>query len=175
MAPRVQVQPVLGLPSQSRSMPSQRSGEGRTWFWQVLHAVPMPVGSDAQVCVPESTQWPDFDMPAALRIEQIPMTGPAQVVLDNEAAILATLATQQAGVQCLSDADTTGTGTEGTGTSTSTSAGDEVAADESETAPTYDLPYDTTCGCATTREQAPLAIGLGLVVLGSIAPRRRRA
>ncbi len=130
--------------------------------------------ADAQVCVPESTQWPDFDMPAALRIEQIPMTGPAQVVLDNEAAILATLATQQAGVQCLSDADTTGTGTEGTGTSTSTSAGDEVAADESETAPTYDLPYDTTCGCASSPAEAPLAIGLALFVLAAIAPRRPR-
>ena len=125
--------------------------------------------AETQVCVSESSVWPMIEgMPKALRIEQIPMAGPAQVTLDNSATALGLLATQQATVTCESNQAGDGDG------DGSTSSGDEVA-DESSSGPTYDLPYDTTCGCATTREQAPLAIGLGLVVLGSIAPRRRRA
>jgi MYXO-CTERM domain-containing protein len=140
-------------------------------------------GTDAAVCVPDGSTWPNFDMPAALRVEQVPMMGPAQVVVDNEPAILAALATQQASVQCLSEGTSgtgtdTGTGEDGTGDSVDGSgsgieAGDEVA-DESGTEAGYDLPYDTSCGCANSSSEAPLAIGLGLLVLGLTAPRRRR-
>jgi MYXO-CTERM domain-containing protein len=137
---------------------------------------------DAQVCVPSSEQWPDFDMPAALRIEQVPMMGPPQVVADNEEAILAALATQQEGVQCLGAGDgdgdsgsgtDDGTGDEG-GSGSGIEGGNDEIGDESGTGPTYDLPYDTSCGCANSAHEAPLAIGLGLLVLGLIAPRRRR-
>ncbi|MFV8753287.1 DUF2330 domain-containing protein [Nannocystaceae bacterium ST9] len=133
-------------------------------------------GSNAEVCVPSASAWPSFDMPAALRIEQMPMMGPAQIVVDNQQAILDALAAQQAGVECQSVGD--GDGDSGSGTADATGgtgleAGDEIA-DETETGPTYDLPYDTTCGCATSPDQAPLAIALGLLVFGWIVPRRAR-
>jgi MYXO-CTERM domain-containing protein len=126
-------------------------------------------GQPTVVCRPDGEGWPVIEgMPNALRIEHIPMAGPSQVTVDLTSGSLALLAAQQATVSCLSsmgDGDGDGDG------------GDELADDGSSTTtqgdPTYELPYDTTCGCAATPDQAPLAIGLGLLVLGLIAPRRR--
>jgi MYXO-CTERM domain-containing protein len=122
----------------------------------------------AEVCVPAGDPWPTIEgMPSALRIEQVPMAGPPQVSVDLTTASLALLVDQQGTVSCMSN-DGGEVGDGGT---------DELADDESTTesgGSIYDLPYDTTCGCATSQGQAPLAIGLGLLVLGWIGPRRRR-
>lgn len=135
-------------------------------------------GTAQAVCVPAGTTWPSFDMPAALRIEQVPMAGPPQVLVDNEVEIVATLAEQQQGTLCSSAGGGESTGSDGsgdTGTSETTNAtasgGDEAEATTSGL--TYDLPYDTSCGCASERGEAPLAIALGLLVLGLARPRRR--
>ncbi len=134
-------------------------------------------GTPTPVCVPAATTWPAIEgMPQALRVEQIPMTGPPQVTLDLTDAALALMATQQATVECASDQTGTGTdsGSDSGTTTTTSSGGDELGDDESTTSPSYDLPYDTSCGCSAEPAQAPLAIGLGLLVLGWLAPRRRR-
>jgi MYXO-CTERM domain-containing protein len=129
------------------------------------------------VCVPEATAWPSLDVPYALRIEQLPMAGPAQVLVDNEAVILDALVEQQDGLSCNSlGGGETGSGSEsdaGTGSGATASGGDDEA-DATTSGPTYDLPYDTSCGCASERGEAPLAIALGLLVLGLARPRRRR-
>jgi MYXO-CTERM domain-containing protein len=125
-------------------------------------------GADTPVCVPAGTSYPSWtEMPLALRVEQIPLMGPPQVVLDNSEAILAAHHSQQAGVECIADGGNGDGGGDGSG------GGDEAADDESG-GPTYDLPYDLRCGCATERGEAPVAVGLALLVLGLLRPRRRR-
>lgn len=130
-------------------------------------------GTAQAVCVPMATAWPNFAMPYALRIEQLPMAGPAQVLVDNEADILATLAQQQDGQLCNSVGGGESGGDTGSGDSGSTTSSGGDEADGSSSGPSYDLPYDTTCGCASERGEAPLAIALGLLVLGLVRPRRR--
>jgi MYXO-CTERM domain-containing protein len=132
-------------------------------------------GTPTPVCVPESTSWPAIEgMPAALQIEQIPMAGPPQVATDQTETALALLATQQATVECAAMGEgETGDG-DGDAEGTTTTGQDEVG-DDGESGPIYDLPYDTTCGCATSSGQAPWAIALGLFVLVFIGPRRRRS
>lgn len=97
--------------------------------------------------------WPGFvDMPAALRIERIPMSGPPQVLADNAATVLEQVAAQQADVTCkLATIPEGGGGGDG-----GLTLGEKL------------------CGCATTEGEAPIAIVLGILVLGIAAPIRRR-
>jgi MYXO-CTERM domain-containing protein len=133
-------------------------------------------GAPTPVCVPSGEGWPTIaGMPNVLKIEQIPMAGPPQTTVDLTEAALALLAAQQESVECAAmGSGETGDGDSGDGDGTSSSGQDDVA-DDGESGPSYDLPYDTTCGCATSSGETPLAIGLGLLVLGLIAPRRRRS
>ncbi|MCA9687118.1 MAG: hypothetical protein KC457_33470, partial [Myxococcales bacterium] len=131
-------------------------------------------GQSTPVCQPAGTAYPTFEgMPAALRIEQIPMTGPAQVTTENSAIILDSYQAQQAGVECANAG-----GTDTTDTTDTTTAGNDDVADESDGEPTYDLPYDVSCGCSSDGpdgpNQAPLGLALGLLVLSLTWPRRRR-
>ena len=43
-----------------------------------------------------------------------------------------------------------------------------------ETGTPYDLPYDIGCGCSADRSEGPVGVALGLLLLGLLAPRRRR-
>ena len=134
-------------------------------------------GEDYPVCVPGAGAFPAFaDMPAALRVEQIPMMGPPQVTTDNLAAIDAAYMSYDEGVECVADEGGTGTGDSGDGDSgDGDGSGDAGAEDGTETGPGYDLPYDVSCGCSTPAGGgAPVAIGLGLLVLGLLGPWRRR-
>ncbi len=103
-------------------------------------------GQDASVCA-QNNIWPDFaDMPAALRIERIPLTGPPQVLADNTATVLDQVAARQAEVEC------------------------ELLT----TLPEIDPDAGKLCGCAATRGETPIAILLGMLVLGLASPLRRR-
>jgi MYXO-CTERM domain-containing protein len=125
-------------------------------------------GDQTPVCVPEGQSYPAWeDMPLALRIEKVPSMGPPQVITDNREAILAAYQSQQAGVECLaSDGDELGD------TGDAPSEGD--SSDESTSGPTYDLPYDVTCGCSTERGEMPIGVALGLGLLALLGPWRRR-
>jgi MYXO-CTERM domain-containing protein len=138
---------------------------------QLFHV--MVEGVDTPVCVPADATYPSpwADMPAALRVEQVPMMGPPQIVTDNAALIASIHEDHETGSECVAG----GGGTEGTGNeSDGTADGDGDTAGETSNEPAYELPYDTTCGCATERGSAPLGIALGLLVLGLISPLRRR-
>jgi MYXO-CTERM domain-containing protein len=133
-------------------------------------------GEDTPLCVPQGASYPSFDgqMPAALRIEQVPMSGPPQVVVDNGTTIMDVYQSYQEGVECLADAGGTGeSGGDGDGDAGGSA---EAGGDESTGTggPTYDLPYDVSCGCSTNRGAAPVGVALGLLVLGLIGPWRRR-
>ena len=135
-------------------------------------------GEEYRVCVPGAGAFPAIpDMPAALRIEQIPMMGPPQVTTDNLPLIDEAFGAYQSGVECLGDEGETETGDTGGTTSTggSSSSGGDDGGESTETGPTYDLPYDVSCGCTTPDGGgAPLGVALGLLVLGLIGPWRRR-
>jgi MYXO-CTERM domain-containing protein len=129
---------------------------------QVFHV--MVEGADTPVCVPAGSTYPSnpdnpvwADMPAALRIEQIPMMGPPQILEDNAALIAELHADHQSQVECTAQAPM------GDG-------GDDGGGDD----PGENSPYDTNCGCSTERGSTPLGIALGLLVLGLVAPFRRR-
>ncbi len=136
-------------------------------------------GEDTPVCVPENATYPGWiDMPWALRIEQIPMVGPAQITTDNAEAIASSYELYQAGVECAGgggDGDGDGDGETG-GDGDSGDGGEAGDGEEESTTgePEYDLPYNVNCGCATEPGTKPVAVGLGLLVLGLIGPWRRR-
>ncbi|KIG16331.1 hypothetical protein DB30_04791 [Enhygromyxa salina] len=128
---------------------------------------------DTPVCVPEGSVYPASaphpawqEMPAALRIEQIPMMGPPQLVQDNAELIASVYAGYQSEVECVTD--------ESVGDDGGSEEADGGNAEGGSEDSGYNLPYDTTCGCSTPGGSAPLGIGLGLLVLGLIGPWRRR-
>ena len=131
-------------------------------------------GEDYPVCVPEGVSYPsewDPGMPAALRIEQVPMMGPPQVTTDNLELITAAFASYDEGVSCEAAGGETGdTGAESGG---NTDSGGEDGDESTETGPSYDLPYDISCGCSTPGGTAPVGLGFGLLVLALIGPWRR--
>ena len=136
-------------------------------------------GTDTPVCVPQSAIYPGWvDMPWALRIEQMPMVGPPQVVTDNAVAIDDAYQAYQAGVECAGgggDGDGDGDGDPGDGDGDGDPSSDDGEEDESTTGEsTYDLPYNVNCGCSTEGGAAPVGVALGLLVLGLIGPWRRR-
>jgi MYXO-CTERM domain-containing protein len=136
---------------------------------QLFHV--MVEGVDTPVCVPGDASYPSpwAEMPAALRVEQVPMMGPPQIVTDNAALIASIHEDHETQAECIAG----GGGTDDTGGDAG-SDGDGDTAGETSSGPAYELPYDTTCGCSTERGSAPLGIALGLLVLGLIRPSRRR-
>lgn len=132
-------------------------------------------GTDTPVCVPEGFGYPTTfpiwsSMPQALRIEQVPEMGPPQVEVDNSESIMTAHANYQASVECLADASEDTNGDPGD------DGGDEAADESTGTGgePTYELPYNVTCGCSTERGGTPIGVALGLVVLALLGPWRRR-
>jgi len=124
-------------------------------------------GVDNPLCVPAGAEYPVWSaMPYALRVEQIPSLGPAQVITDNAELIASEYASEQATVECMADGGGDGDGDDGP------SAGDDAGTETGE--PVYNLPYDIACGCTAERDAAPVGVALGLIVLGLISPWRRR-
>ena len=129
-------------------------------------------GEDYGVCVPQGTTYPEWEMPAALRIEQVPLMGPPQVVTDNRELIDSVFDSHQESVVCTSypegetggdgDGDGDGSGTDGDSAG-GTSGGDPGLDDG-----------NASCGCSTPSGEAPFGAALGLLVLGLIGPWRCR-
>lgn len=133
----------------------------------------IPFGAQTvEVCVPDTGDFPSIEgMPAALRVEQPPMSGPPQVVVDNEALALELLAAQQATVTCDNDMGDSG-GSEGGSSGGSGGSGLTAGNDESEAG--LDAA-SSGCGCTSGSDSGPWALALGLVVLGLVRTRGRGA
>ncbi len=130
-------------------------------------------GQDMPVCVPEYEAYPGWEnMPASLWSEQIPMVGAPQIVYDNRDAVASAYELYQAGVQCeIGDGDGDGTGDGGPGDG---DGGDPSDSDGTSGKLPADMMSDSACACAVDRGAAPVAVSLGVLVLGLIGPWRRR-
>ena len=121
-------------------------------------------GGIVEVCLAElQNAWPFPDIPAALRIEKIPLMGPAQLVVDNKEDILAAVSEYQQAQGCEPPAG----GEEG---------GDEGGAETSGGPGADDDAAQSSCGC-TTDEGGPLGLALGalgLLLLRTGGGRRAR-
>lgn len=143
-------------------------------------------GEDYNVCVPQGDAYPaSWDMPAALRIEQIPLMGPPQVVTDNRALIDSLFTSYDEGVVCTSypegetggdgdgDGGTDGSGTDGGDTDGSGTDGEDTDGGTSGGDPGLD-DGSASCACSAPGRDVPLGAALGLLVLGLLGPWRRR-
>jgi MYXO-CTERM domain-containing protein len=136
------------------------------------------------VCVPENAAYPGWvDMPYSIRSEQVPLVGWPQIVNDNSEAIEAAYQLHQNGVECIpGDGDDDGDSGDGDpgdgdpGDGDPDGGGDPSDDDGGSTsgAPSAEMGSSVSCGCATERGAAPVAVTLGLLVLGLIGPWRRR-
>jgi MYXO-CTERM domain-containing protein len=117
----------------------------------------------AQLCGERGAAWPSFDdMPRALRIEQIPSMGPAQVMVDHQAELEQWAQSTYADSAC-----------EATGSGGGSESGDEGIGGD-ETGPGLGPTLDSRSGCACTSGEGgggPLALLVPLLVL---VPLRRR-
>ncbi|EDM78205.1 hypothetical protein PPSIR1_00690 [Plesiocystis pacifica SIR-1] len=117
-----------------------------------------------RVCQPDWSDPPEFvDMPAALRIEQIPEMGPPQVIQDNSEAILASHAAWDSKVWCESNSE---------------GGEDELGDDESAGGQADDgaMPQNVACACSSADDpgRVPVGLALGLLILAGLRPGQRR-
>jgi MYXO-CTERM domain-containing protein len=148
-------------------------------------------GEDWPVCVPDGGFYPTWEMPAALRIEQIPMVGPPQVTTDNTQLITQIYDAYRQNITCTpSSGDGDGDPGDGDGDSGDGDSGDGDPGDgdsgdgdggpdsggtsgaDGTSGPAMD-ESSTSCACSTSNG-APLGLGMALLGLGLLVPRRRR-
>lgn len=122
------------------------------------------------VCVYEDGAWPlVLTENPALRIEQLAPMGPPQVDEDFSQVILAGWGQHQAQQSCWGP-DKEEDGGESSG-------GGETVGQESDGDTGVGVSDDgatATCACSTQRTTPPIAVALGLLMLGLIGPWRRR-
>lgn len=142
-------------------------------FAWTTYDVPLEVNANGDsisigtLCVEDDGNWPYSSleqMPRALRIEQVPEMGPAQVLTDNKETILAALATHNEGSPCgpevADDGGTGDTGTSGESGGPGADGGGDAA---------------SSCACSTAPGHGgPLALGLSLLGLLGLGLVRRR-
>jgi len=134
----------------------------RYWLPTTLEPDGM-VATNARVCIAEDGDWPSFaGMPRALRIEQIPAMGPAQVLIDNDEIIRSMIDAYNEGSPCAADPGDDDPGE--TGETGGTGGAEEVA-----TKGRRGCAVDPAGGGGT------LGFALGLMVLGLARRRRSRA
>ena len=128
--------------------------------------------------MPQDSGYPEWEMPAALRIEQVPMMGPPQVVTDNRELIDSVFDSYDESVVCTSYPEGE-TGGDGDGDGDSDSDGSGTGGEDSEGGSTSSGDPglddgDASCACSTPSDELPLGAALGLLVLGLLGPWRRR-
>jgi MYXO-CTERM domain-containing protein len=133
----------------------------------------IPVGAQTvEVCVPNAGDFPSIEgMPAALRVEQLPMAGPPQVIADEQALALELLAAQQAMVACETDMGESGGSSSGDSGEGGSGSGLTAGNDESSEAGLD--AASSGCGCTSEPDSGRWALALGLVVLAHVRPRGR--
>ncbi len=119
------------------------------------------------MCVENDEDWPAPELPSARRIEQVPMMGPPQVLVDNAEAISAWAQAQYMGSTC-----------EALDPDGGDSDGESGGASESESGSGNDLGLapmsgsQSSCACTTDTRRGG-ALG-GLFLFALLAVRRRR-
>jgi MYXO-CTERM domain-containing protein len=146
-------------------------------FTYTAYTVPMEISgptaeveSTADLCVANDGNWPwdsptIADMPRALRVEEIPVSGAPQVVLDNEAAILEAVQWHNLETPCSTGEPAGGESGESGGSGGSEGAGAQDGG--------------ASCACSSDPRGGggggALAFGLGLLGLAGFARARRRS
>ena len=130
------------------------------------------VVSRATLCVHNDGPWPwssgsIAEMPRALRIEEVPMSGPPQVLTDNEPAIREALEDHNS--TCGIEEPPPG------GESGESGEGESGEGESGGMAPGASEDGASSCACSTTPEEdAPLGLAFGLLGLAGLGLVRRR-